>query len=253
MTPRNADKALILVEGPDDEQVYRHYFDSSYSFIRQCEGCDVVRGVCEYVRKYKPAIKCLGILDSDFRRLCGRNLRRPNIVYTDTHDMETMILFSPVCFTKLCRIAACSGPVHDVIVEDLRLLSFMRWYNMAARLSYIDYELDIENATSSQMRDYHYLNDRFIPTDGSPKPWLKRCFDRFAHEKKDSPMKQVINGHDYLARFCHYARTIDGKQFSSNELTEFLSVVSDLAWFQTTDLCRQIIEWERSNGIRVLA
>lgn len=252
MTPRNTGKTLILVEGPDDKYVYKHLFNMSSSFIRECEGCDVVRGVCEYVRKYKPSILCLGILDSDFRRLSGRATSRPNIVYTDTHDMETMIMFAPHCFSLFCRITACIGLNHSIIVDDLRLLSFMRWYNMAAHLFYTDEGLDIENATPEQMRDYSFLITKFKQTNGSNKTWLERCFKRFMQKHSLSAMEQVVNGHDYLARFFHYAKRMYGNQFTSEEKLELLAEVSDNKWFQTTLLFDQISSWEHVNGVSVL-
>ena len=254
MTPSNAGKVLVVVEGPDDKYIYGHLFDSSASFIRDCEGCDTVRGVCEYVRKYKHRMITIGILDSDFRRVCGRALRRPNIVYTDTHDLETLIMFSPYCYSRFCRKAGITNkPNHEEILHDLSLLSFMRWYNMSAHLSYTDYELNLESETSAHLRDYEFLCKKIIPTKGSRKTWVNRCFKRFLHEKSSAPLEQIVNGHDYVARFCYYVRVLNGLQFTKEEIHVFLAYALDAHFFKTTELYRQLVAWENNNGVSILA
>lgn len=253
MTPTNAGKVLVVVEGPDDKHVYGHLFDSSASFIRDCDGCNTVRGVCEYVRKNKHRMVAVGILDSDFRRVCGRALRRPNIVYTDTHDLETLIMFSPYCYSRFCWKAGITNiPDHNEILQDLSLLSFMRWYNMSAHLSYTDFDLNLESETSTHLRDYAFMCKKFIPTEGSCKTWIKRCFDRFQHDKSSAPLEQVVNGHDYIARFCYYVRVLNGLTFTKEDKNELLTYALDVKYFQTTELHRQLVIWENNNRVNIL-
>lgn len=252
MTPKSYFKTLVLVEGWEDAFLYEQVFDPFKSFVRDCGGCDNVVGVNAYVKRYKPAITSISILDGDFRHLMARANDKENLFYTDTHDMETLVMFSPYCFEGVKKVLHSCSPKHNQIIKDLRLLSYMRWYNQYANLKYVDHNLDIVNMKQRELFSYDSLISRFVPSSGSKKQWLKRCFDTFKNKYPRAKSEYLLNGHDYVDRFCYYAKHKDGKQVSKDDVLLAMAIVCDINWFESTRLCQAVRKWEKKHFKTVL-
>lgn len=251
-TPKNSSLLMVLVEGWEDTLVYDQFFNPLVSRLIDSGGCEDVLGLNACINKMAPKLKRIAIIDSDFRFFYGRNKKRSNVFFTDTHDMETLIMFSSHCFQKVINKLKCPSVKHKDIVDDLRLLSYMRWYNQDAKMRYTWSGLDIVNMSRSKILDYDYLMNIYIPTSGTRKTWLKRCFVRFKNKHARAQSEHLINGHDYVDRLCHYAKMKDHIQLSDDDVLLGIALECEVSWFRTTQLGQAIMAWERLNRIGIL-
>lgn len=252
-TPRYAGKVLALVEGWEDTLVYEKFFNSSNTWVKDCGGCANAIGINTCIKKVMAKQKSFVILDSDFRWFYGRNTKRANVFFTDTHDMETSVLFNSRCFQSLIQKLKCLNVTHNDIVKDLRLLSYMRWYNMDSKMCYTDKNLDIVNMSRAKITDYAHLITHFEPSSGSTKQWLKRCFNHFVRKHPRAKSEHLLNGHDYVARFCHYARMRDKLMLGEEDVLLGIAMVCDHIWFNGTTLGQQLRDWQTVNKVNVLS
>jgi len=87
----NDGKVVVVVEGSDDEEVYEKVLDPS-------SVCIYVDGTCAKHFAILDALngqygsRLLAIKDADFDRLEGVVHNYSNLVLTDTHDMEGLII-----------------------------------------------------------------------------------------------------------------------------------------------------------------
>ena len=253
-TPKNAGKVLVLVEGWEDTLVYERVFDLGVASLKDCGGCDNAVGISTHLKRLAPKQKMITIIDSDFRHFYGRDKKRASLFFTDAHDMETMVLFSPQCFLYIKTYLKCPHVLHKDIVRDLRLLSYIRWYNQDAKMKYKDKDLDIVHLSQAKITDYSYLmGHHFVRTSGSTKQWVKRCFVRFKTKFYRAKADYLVNGHDYVDRLCYYARIRDAVQLSSEDVLIAIAFACNSAWFKSTQLGRNLMAWETKNGVLVLA
>ena len=254
-TPQNAGKIMVLVEGPDDKLVYEKFFNSTVARLVTPVpgGCDNVIKLNTCINKIAPTFKRIAIIDSDFRFFYGRNKKKSNVFFTDTHDMETMFMFNPHCFQTIIIKLKCNSLIHKDIVNDLRLLSYIRWYNQDAKMKYNEYGLDIVNISKPKIFDYDYLMHFFQPSKDSTKMWIKRCFIKFKLKHSHAKSEHLINGHDYVDRFCHYAKIREKKQLSREDVLMRIVETCDHFWFQSTKLGKELNDWQNKNRITLLS
>ena len=251
-TPQNSGKILILVEGWEDRLVYEGLFKREIVRLIDCGGCDDAIGLNTCLNRIAHNIIRIAIIDSDFRFFYGRNKKKANVFFTDTHDMETMFMFNPRCFQSILKRKKCINITHNDIVKDLRLLSYIRWYNQDAKMKYKEKGLDIVHMSKTKILNYDELMKFFLPSSGTTKQWLKRCFSHFRTKHSRVKSEHLINGHDYVDRFCHYAKSRDNRQLSSEDVLLGIAEVCDSAWFQSTRLGREINNWQNEKRISIL-
>lgn len=85
---------FLLVEGKDDKKVYSKFVSEASCKIITCNGRPYVKEVIKCLKRSKwRSNRYLGIIDSDFDVFRSRSIPHdPNLVPTDGHDLEVMIL-----------------------------------------------------------------------------------------------------------------------------------------------------------------
>jgi hypothetical protein len=81
----------LLVEGIKDSKLYSKFFDSSTTRIKETFGCEKLKEVYEILDS-RGFLRKLGILDKDFHQLTNTLISKNDIFYTDDHDIEIMIV-----------------------------------------------------------------------------------------------------------------------------------------------------------------
>ena len=94
----NDGKVVLVVEGPDDKEVYEKVTDAASVCIYVDCNCEKHFVILDALNS-RYARRLLAIKDADFDRLEGKRHSYPNLVLTDTHDMEGMIVGG--CLTGL--------------------------------------------------------------------------------------------------------------------------------------------------------
>jgi len=84
----------LIVEGQSDYSFYTKFIDKKACQIEIAYGCLKVIAVISNLEQTHYQ-KVLDIVDADFKKLDNEILTSDNILLTDVHDLETMIIQSP--------------------------------------------------------------------------------------------------------------------------------------------------------------
>lgn len=138
--------SLLIVEGPTDKKLYGQFIDTSR---------------CQIIIAYSKATaiealstlekdNCLGILaivDADFDVLEDTLSTSHNLLLTDTHDLETMMLQSPALeklLTEYCSEGKMATfeekhgkDVRAKLVESATPVGYLRWASQGKAISHV--------------------------------------------------------------------------------------------------------------------
>mgnify|MGYP001078524921 CR=1 FL=1 len=140
---RNKNRAFLIVEGEDDAKVYGEFVNKEQCTLQVAHSKDVAIGAIQELDKTNTS-GVLAIVDADYEKLQGNAVVNPNIVYTDTHDLETMILSSPalekvlVSFlpdVSISMVQKLGEQVRSHILDIGTHIGCVRWINFRNKLS----------------------------------------------------------------------------------------------------------------------
>lgn len=127
----NHKKVIIVVEGEDDEKALKQFFNIQVVEFFWAENCLKVKDSMRIVSKDKQLKDCvIGIKDADFDHINQINHNIVNLMVTDTHDMETLMLTPKVC-RKIC-LETINAEYPNLSIDamtSLKNLSYLRYYN----------------------------------------------------------------------------------------------------------------------------
>lgn len=224
-SPANEGKIILVVEGPDDIEVYGRMFDPNLVEVYADGACNkhtiVLSTLNPFYKKRLAAIK-----DADFDILNGKVPVYDNLFITDKHDLEGMILCEGIPQSVIDMYPnRCSGFGIDDIYSDLRTISYLRWMN---DVYYLGFDFN------SQSWSYHYSKPYdinivkylscLLGESHNDKTFSKDDLDRFIAEKGPQDLTMLVRGHDLMQ--CLYIRAKD-KDNSNFEKKKFFRSIRD--------------------------
>jgi hypothetical protein len=260
---------FLLVEGSSDKTFYERFVDKL--------GCELV------ITAGKPSSKqraiaileileksnfrgVLAIVDADFDRLQNTSVTSPNLLRTDTHDLETMLIKSPafdkviVMFGSEEKIIKFGRDLRTVLLESGTTVGYLRWVsqsdglnlkfegiefknfinNQTIQISEIELIKEVKNKSKAYSLDNEDLQKRLTnKKNSSHNPW------------------QVCCGHDLVEILSIALRKAIGSNpaidvkpnsdDSKNTLENFLLLAYEENYFHQTQLYLEIRKWETNN------
>ena len=136
--------AFLLVEGEDDKKLFKNFVDSASCIIQIAYGKPNALGALAILEQDSfPGV--LAIADADFAHLEGQPPHSPNLFWTDTHDLETMLLASPALDrllsergdeVKLAEFMQGAGAdVRDALLRLGTPVGYLRWLSQREAMS----------------------------------------------------------------------------------------------------------------------
>lgn len=112
--------AYLIVEGSTDASVFRRFVQDGRCLVIPANGKECVLRAIEILERRRLCSGVVAIVDADFTRIDKVTTWSVNILVTDTHDLETMILKSPA----LDRVLGQFGDreVIDALPKGIRRL-----------------------------------------------------------------------------------------------------------------------------------
>jgi hypothetical protein len=254
---------FVIVEGDTDARVYNRYIDG--------EKCRVVNA---YNRKNaldaisileQNSIKgVIAIVDADFDLLEEVPQSSPNIFFTDTHDLETLMIRSPALEKLLIEIGSSTKiktfvklqkkEIREILLGEGVHLGYLRWISLR-----LQHNLKFENLSFADFVDQHTL------TLDSAKLIRAVKNNSQNHKLPDAEIKQQIEelksslhnawllccGHDLISILSIGFRKVLGTRKASDITPELLERELRLAfetqYFTETMLYHAIAKWEDAN------
>lgn len=124
-------EVIIVVEGEDDEKALKQFFNIQVVEFFLAENCLKVKNSMRIVSKDEQLKDCvIGIKDADFDHINQIKHNIANLMVTDTHDMETLMLTPKVC-ERICweTIKEEYPNLSFDAMTSLKNLSYLRYYN----------------------------------------------------------------------------------------------------------------------------
>jgi hypothetical protein len=255
----------LIVEGRDDKAFFGRYTEPHVCHITVASGRPrVVEAILELDRtQFQGA---LGIVDADFTVLDEQPPASPNLVVTDKHDVECMLLASPALEhvlreqadeTKLTSVQETRGTVAKYLLTLGAPVGYLRWASARKQWSLKFEGLDF--STFVREKDFDFDQARFFEKvrnhqggRTAPLPSVEEMqseVDALANPGHD--LWHVCCGHDLIELLSIGLRKVLGERQAAHVKREALEQQLRLAYeegyFQSTVLYVAIVAWERRN------
>lgn len=262
----------VFVEGGGDFKLWRNFMQKSKTRVTICNGCDKV--IEATILGNKKGIRCLGIIDRDFRSiLCSEDLPS-NIFMTDDHDIEMMMCHTD-CLGKVLnnydssqKIDAyeeAQEAVRDKVLFLTDQIGYLKLLNKRTNLNLIlkrqDNDGSIVLPSYEKFLDKHcqyksnedmirYLIQWSESHGNRANMSLEEILQAYIKESEtEQDSWQLSNGHDFtylLAYFVH--KEIGCKKKTQQEIESELVLAYENDSFQHTNLFKEMHEWIMTNN-----
>ena len=259
--------AFLLVEGGSDERFWLARVDSRSCQVRAMRGRDRALAELRTVRAEGKG-SFVAALDADFDRLEGTLLDDPDVIWTDLHDLELVLIASPALDKVL--VEACSRSKREKLEAeegcDVReaLLSRglgpgrLRWLSLREKLALTFRKLAPDG--TFQFLKYSDFCDR--TTWKLDVTELVKTVLGFSSQPLDQQtlllrrMKslpevdawQLCVGHDLLGLLAVGLRSkLGNRNLAIEELQERLRLAFERAHLEATAMFAALRRWERDN------
>jgi hypothetical protein len=260
-------RASVVVEAGPDVRFYKRLFVDETCDLTFANGKGVTLAVIADLES-QGFSSILGVVDSDFDRLNGYSPQSHNLIWSDCHDLETMLIRSQALDKLIQELASETkvdaferrfGSIRDVLVRAAASIGYLRLYssrqNLNLRFDGLKYHkcldvttlsidadrliTEVKNNTQRQDLDSEVLRDGM------------RAVQREGHD-----VWELCNGHDLLAVLGLGLRDKLGSRLARDVRQDLLGLHLRLAFedasFKTTNMYREIQTWEKRNRIYVL-
>jgi len=258
---------ILIVEGSTDARVYGSLVSETECRLIPAAGKYKAVGALELLEN-GGFDGVLTIVDADFQRLDGIEPNSSNLLLTDNHDLETMILYSDVLDTVLSEFGSAGEikklgrPIRDILLEGGLPIGYLRWLSSPTKddLSLKFKELSFDKFVDEQTLRVSIDNlirelkinsgDSTLDENATKLKIITLC--REGHDPW-----QVCSGHDLVQILSIGLRNIfgnpRGKSVTMEVVDGILRVAYDPAQFCLTRLHNSIKDWEKANpSFRVL-
>lgn len=240
----NDGKVIVVVEGTDDKEVYEKVMNiNAVCFYVDCN-CDKHFVILDALNG-RYGKRLLAIKDADFDRLEGVHNPYSNMVLTDTHDMEGMIVAE--CLTELQGEDAlrCQDIKLNEVYAELEEISYLKWFNHANHcgINFSDSALDLDIDA--------YFNACMANTNNVVSVTLADMYT-FKKTHLGVSEKDLCNGHDILERIYVRAKAANVANYAKKPFFRRLRRAYPKDKFVGTGLYQAIKVWETLNAQSIL-
>lgn len=256
--------AFLIVEGSEsDLKVYSNFVESTHCQIIPAHGKENAL-LAKQILEQNGFIGFLIVIDADFWRLQGISLNNDNLLVTDSHDLETMILASPALEKllrehgskqKLDNLQKQSGKdVRTNLLEWGREIGGLRFISIreSLRLSFEEMNfgrfITLETLLVNRSDLVKYILQRSRRYDLSEQEIIEKI-DQVVNENHN--LWDLCCGHDLVNVLSMGLRKLIGTNNAHDVKPEILEKDLRLAYeffhFIETELYQSIMDWEERN------
>ena len=264
MTKSRFPGSFLIVEGDSDARMYRRFTDSSACRVIPALGKANALGAMSILNEDGvPGV--LAVVDNDFWRLDGGEPETDNLLVTDTHDLETMILNSTALdsaleeFGSKRRIRRIKGTVRDLLLHATLPLGYVRWLSGSGQdktgfqFRHMSFAAFVVTGEGTLEIDLDRLLDEVSARTHEAKidrAAIKRRVHKLIGDGVHDPW-QVCRGHDMITILAIGFREVygnrDAKRISGDQVDRIMRLSFGYLAFSRTKLYEAIRDWEDAN------
>lgn len=255
---------VLLLEGSKDEKFFHRFVKNSEMPIIPAGGKEKVLDAIAILEAHDGVQGFMGIVDADFGHIDGSLPESQNVIITDDHDVEMMIIktkaFDAVLLElgskkKIREFSNQEGGIRDALIQKALIVGHLRYLSMTENLHLRFEGLHFDrfiDRNSLEIDQNKMLSNVFALTSN-------RCLDtkdisnrlsELIDEMNDDPY-QICCGHDFIAIFGIALRKILGSKSSKNADPKILGIALRLAYdsedFHQTQLYADARMWSKRN------
>ena len=251
--------SFLIVEGDTDARLWKNLVDSTKCRVENAYNKKNAVTVLNILEQGNFA-GVLAVVDADFDILEGSVSLSQNLLFTDTHDLETMLLKSPALDKVLLehgsedKINSFGKDIRQTLLESAKVIGYLRWASLK-----FDYCLKFERLAFNKFVDDRTLalnESKLLQTvkNNSQKPRLdepeiRANMDSLKTDTQD--MWYICCGHDMISilsiALCKALGSCSSKEVDPNVLEINLRLAYESAHFRLTKLYIAIQTWEQTN------
>lgn len=262
--------AFLLVEGRSDKIFYERFVDKLRCEVKSFAGKIAAIQILGILEK-SDFSGVLAIVDADFDRLEGSPHNSPNLLRTDTHDLETMLIKS-LALDKIIstfgteeKIKKFGRDIRTALLESGSSVGYLLWVSQCEGF----------NLTFNGIKFSQFVDDTTLQVDelemiqavkNKSQKFALKDIDlqqQLASKKSDShDLWQVCRGHDLVEILSIGLRKAIGSNNPTdieprsdkrkNTLETNLQLAYEAVYFCDTHLYLNIVEWESNNHLNFL-
>ena len=252
-------EVIIVVEGEDDEKALKQFFNIQVVEFFLAENCLKVKNSMRIVSKDEQLKDCvIGIKDADFDHINQIKHNIANLMVTDTHDMETLMLTPKVC-KRICweTINQAYPNLSFEAMTSLKNLSYLRYYNDKIILNGkgsdkegIKFKgIKIADVTSHCVQDVLQRvkdNGNFKKTSYPDLDTINLFISQNPIDDEDLTL--FTNGHDlvYAIRDILHSKDEAAKAYSDKSIATMIRMSYSKEEFEKTNLYKDIDNWNNN-------
>lgn len=254
---------FLLVEGSSDKTFYERFVNKLACQLVTTSGKPSSKQRAIQILEILSKSNFQGVLaivDADFDRLQTIQDNNPNLLRTDTHDLETMLIKSPALEKVLAelgsedKITKFNQDIREFLLSVAVLIGYLRWISLSDELN-----LTFEGITFSK-----FINEQTLQIDIIKM--IREVKNKSqAFSLKDTDLQQKITnykstnndpweaccGHDLVEVLSLSLRKVLGSNkaadVESNRLEICLRLAYEEVYFHKTQLYSDILTWESNN------
>lgn len=249
---------FLIVEGHSDKLVYSNFVNSKTCEFVISDGKKQALNTIKILDNDK----CTGVLavvDADFDRLENIFPESPNILLTDDHDLEMMMLKTPalekVIKERGSEEKSKENNIREILLKIGQEIGYLRWVsqknNLSLRFKDLDFDKFIDKKTLT-------LNpEKLIQTIKNNSKNLslidqeiQKNIEILRNNKHD--VWQVCCGHDIMQilslALCKAWGTWNTNDVKPELLERELRLAYETSYFYQTQLCILIQDWQEINS-----
>ena len=257
--------SFVLVEGKDDRLYCQQFLDLDLTKVIVAENKKNVCGtICLLEEDGFAGV--LGLVDADFDHIEGAAARGPNVVVTELHDLESVLIQSEGLESLLAeygnvqRLRGYRKDVRETLLAAARPVGCLRLYSARNGLDlrfagmnygkFVDRD-DLSTDTAQLIGEVKRRSNRWDIADVSLADGIEEI-ERFGYDPW-----QLCNGDDLLGVLAIGLRRVFGNQNSTNVRRCRLRSALRLAYgphiFDQSRIKKSLQDWERRNqGFKLL-
>jgi Protein of unknown function (DUF4435) len=262
--------AFLLVEGRSDKIFYERFVDKLRCEVKSFAGKIAVIQILNILEKSN-FNGVLAIVDADFDRLEGSPHNSPNLLRTDTHDLETMLIKSLaldrilVAFGSEEKISKFGRDIRQVLLESVSSVGYLLWVSQCENLGLTFNGIKFKNFVD---KDTLQINELKMIQEVRNKSKVFSSRNEEIQQKLTTKKNtihdlwQVCRGHDLVEILSIGLHKTLGSNNEKdveprsperkNTLETNLQLAYQDIYLRDTQLYLNIVEWESNNHLKFL-
>lgn len=252
---------ILIVEGSTDARVYGRLVSETECRLIPATGKDKAISALELLET-GGFDGVLTIVDADFRRLDGTEPNSSNLLQTDSHDLETMILYSGALdnvlseFGSAREIAKLGRPIREVLLEGGLPVGYLRWLssppkdNLSLKFKELSFDKFVDEQTLRVSIDNLIIELKINSRDSTLDENATKLKIMIVDGERHDPW-QVCSGHDPVQILSIGLRNIFGNHRGESVTLEVVDGILRVAYgrshFCLTRLHNSVKYWEKAN------